>query len=1104
MNFGCSTERTRRDRRDSLRVLVAQIGNLLGRRLAVGSGQLVSKPRHRKLAVSAAGLAIVAFSAVGAFAAVDVSKLPPAAARTVDFAKDIQPLLAKHCYSCHGSEKQKAGLRWDDKAAALKGGDNGPVLVSGKSAESRTINLVAGLEADAVMPPKGERLSPEQIGLLRAWIDQGVNWPETGESLEAKKRNHWAFKPPVRPPLPAVKNTKWAHNPIDRFVLARLEKENLKPSPEADRVTLLRRLSLDLIGLPPTIKEVDDFLGDRRADAYERAVERLLASPHYGEKWARQWLDAARYADTNGYEKDKPRSVWPYRDWVIGAFNRDLPFDQFIIEQLAGDLLPNATREQKVATGFLRNAMLNQEGGIEPEQFRVEAMVDRLDTLGKSVLGLTMNCCQCHNHKFDPFTQKEYYQLYAFLNNDDEAFLEVPTAADSKKREEILAKIHELELKAMRETTNLTERMAAWEQKSRASSLESNVAWTVLEPKEWHNFATKFEKQDDGSLLGGGDLQPGGTMRVWTETTLTNITGFRLEALTNANLAYNGPGQMNRGGFIVKELTVEAYAAQNPTVTNKIKFRRAVADMEAPGFSVTNAIDGNLEKGGWCPSYTPDHRNQNHVAAFECEQPFGFPGSTKLAIIVHELRRGEDEKVDCTMLGCLRLSVTTNASLPGVNPLPPAARTLLTVPAERRSPAQQRELFRVFRLSDPAFAELNQKIEEAWKDWPYPPTTLVFEQRAAPRLTHVFKRGDRLRPGEEVAAEVPTVLNPLPPGAARDRLGLAKWIVDPRSPTTARVAVNRLWLAYFGQGLVTTPEDFGTRVETPSHPELLDWLACEFMQPTEHDEFRMTNGAAKTPSVIRHSSLPPWSLKHLHRLIVTSATYRQSSKVPAELYAKDQFNRLLARAPRLRVEGEVVQDLALSVGGLLSLKVGGPSVYPPISGNVGDTVYGGFSWPESKGEDRYRRGLYTYWKRSLPFPTLSAFDAPSGEISCPRRTRSNTPLQALTTLNERTFVEAAQAMGLLVLKEGGKDDRSKMIYAFRLVAGRAPTPDESAKLLKFWDEQYRYFEDRTAAALSVALTDPKAVPTDVNVHKAAAWAMVSRALLNLDETVTRE
>jgi hypothetical protein len=752
--------------------------------------------------------------------------------------------------------------------------------------------------------------------------------------------------------------------------------------------------------------------------------------------------------------------------------------------------LPKPTLDQKVATGFLRNSMLNQEGGIEPEQFRAEALIDRMDTLGKAFLGLTINCCQCHNHKYDPFAQKEYYQLYAFLNNDDEAFLEVPAPEQQKLRKEIIAKVRALETRAMNAATNLTDRMAAWEK----SLDDVTTNWIVLDPADWQNFATKFEKQDDLSLLGGGDLQPGGVMRVWAETQLTNITGFRLEALTNPNLISGGPGLIGKGSFIVKEFTAEASALTNSTVTNKIKFRRARADEEAPGFSITNAIDGITDKGGWVPALTPDRRNLDHRAVFECEEPIGFAGGTRLLITIHQ-SFDSDTRLDCHMLGCLRLSATTNPTPLKVDPLSPGERDILALRPDQRSPAQVQKLFSAFRRGDPAFAELNKQIARAWTNWPYPPTTLVLHQRAHPRVTHLFKRGDRLRPREEVDADVPAVLNPFPMDAPRNRLGLAKWIIDPRSPTTARVIVNRIWQAYFGQGLVSTPEDFGTRVETPSHPELLDWLACEFMEPTVQPL-----AFSLQPSAFAH----PWSIKHVHRLIVNSATYRQSSKVSAGLYAKDQYNRFLARGPRFRVEGEVVEDIALSVGGLLNLKIGGPSVYPPIPASVGDTAYGGFSWPETKAEERYRRGLYTFWKRSLPFPSLSAFDAPTSESSCPRRARSNTPLQALTTLNEKTFVEAAQAMALRVLKEGGSDNRSRAAYAFELCTGRKPMTTELNKLLAFWQEQYNYFEDRTAAAISVALPDPKQMPPDMNLHKAAAWAMLSRAILNLDETITKE
>jgi predicted CXXCH cytochrome family protein len=1027
--------------------------------------------------------------------------LPAPAARRVDFVKDIQPIFAGYCYDCHGEKKQEAQFRLDAKEIALKGGDLGPAIVPGKSAASLLVQAVAGVKPDLVMPAKGDHLTPEQVGLLRAWIDQGAPWPDSASAKIVDKRNHWAFKAPVRPAVPAVKDKRWARNPIDDFVLARLEKEKLKPSPEAVRPTLIRRLSLDLVGLPPTIKETDEFVADRGPDAYERVVERLLASPHYGERWGRHWLDAARYADTNGYEKDKPRSIWPYRDWVINAFNADMPFDEFTIEQLAGDLLPKPTMNQKIATGFLRNSMLNQEGGIEPDQFRVEAMIDRMDTLGKAFLGLTINCCQCHDHKYDPFPQKDYYQLYAFLNNDDEAFMEVPTAEEQTKRDEILAKVRKLEDKVRHEGTNLAssplaERMAAWEK--RVANVTTN--WAILDPKDWSNFATKFEKQDDLSLLGGGDLQPGGVMRVWVETKLTNITGFRLEALTNPNLIYGGPGLLGKGSFLVKEFEVEAWGTNFDNgiasiVTNKVKFKRALADMEAPEFSITNTIDGKSDKGGWTPAVTPDQRNRNHRAVFECAEPIGFPGGTYLLFTIHE-PFDKETKLDCHMLGSFRLSATTDSGPLSVDPLSPELRKVVSIPPEKRSAPQQRDLFDLYRRSDPAFAHLNSQIANAWTNWPYPATTLVLQQRPQPRVTHIFKRGDRTRPGDEVKPEVPSVLHPFPVGAPRNRLGLAKWIVDPHNPTTARVIVNRIWQEYFGQGLVTTPEDFGTRVETPSHPELLDWLACELSSPAS--TVRSPNSVDSGPRT------QDWSLKHIHRLIVNSATYRQASRVTPELYAEDQYNRLLARGPRVRVEGEVVQDIALSVSGLLNPKIGGPSVYPPIPGNVGDTAYGGFSWPETKGEGHHRRGLYTYWKRSLPFPTLMAFDAPTADSSCTRRVRSNTPLQALATLNEKSFVEAAQAMALRVMKEGGADDRSRATYVFRLCTGRMPDADEVNKLLQFWKEQLDYFEDRTATAASVALANPEKIPADVNLHKVAAWAMVSRAVLNLDETITKE
>ncbi|MCI0535734.1 MAG: DUF1549 domain-containing protein, partial [Verrucomicrobiales bacterium] len=697
-----------------------------------------------------AGLAAIVFALLLSVdaAEVDISMLPPPASRKVDFVTDVQPILAKSCYSCHGPEKQKAELRWDVKSLALQGGEHGPVIIPGKSAESLVIHLVAGLKGeDQLMPQKGDRLAREQISLLRGWIDQGADWPESASVKLADQRDHWAFKPPVRQPLPDVLKKDAARNGIDHFVLARLEKENLSLSPEADRVTLIRRLSLDLLGLPPTPKEVDEFANDPSADAYDKLVERLLASPHYGERWGRHWLDVARYADSNGFEKDARRSIWPYRDYVIGAFNRDLPFDQFTIEQLAGDLLPHATLDQRVATGFLRNSMMNQEGGIEPEQFRIDAMIDRMDAVGKAWLGLTIACAQCHNHKFDPISAKEYYQLFAFLNNDDEPAIEVPNADQLKQREELIGQARDLEVKAMRNMTNLTERLAAWAKEM----ADPTTNWTVLEPGEWMNFATKFEKQSDSSLLGGGDVKPGGMMHVWLDTTLSHITGFRLEVLTHPNLPYYGPGQVAKGNFLLKEFTAEAYALDNPTVTNQIKFTRALASAQAPGFGITNAIDGDTKTGGWSCELGPLERNKDRTAVFACAEPVaGFPGGTRLHFTLHEMHSNgdghsgapdKDSKLDCHMIGRFRLAATTQPGPLKIDPLTAEQRVLLNVPAQQRSREQTRELFHALRLFDASFAGLNQEISNVFSNWPSAPTTLALQHRVVPRDTRIFKRG---------------------------------------------------------------------------------------------------------------------------------------------------------------------------------------------------------------------------------------------------------------------------------------------------------------------------------------------------------------------------
>ena len=997
--------------------------------------------------------------------------LPPAVTRKVDFVKDIQPIFAENCIGCHGPKRHEGQVRWDNREIALQGGERGADILPGNSAQSRLIHFTGGLDPDLIMPPKGTPLTAAQIGLLRGWIDQGAEWPESASVKVPNPRDHWAFKPPVRPEVPSVKHKKWPRNPIDDFVLARLESEKMMPAPEADRATLIRRLSLDLTGLPPTIEEIDRFVKDRSPNAYDKVVDRLLASPHYGERWARHWLDVARYADSNGYEKDLARSVYAYRDWVIDAYNNNMPFDQFAIKQLAGDLLPNATMDDKIATGFLRNSMLNEEGGVDPEQFRNEAIIERMDVLGKAFLGLTINCCQCHNHKYDPISQREYYRLFAFLNNDDEPMMDVPSKFQEPERKAVEHKIAEMEDEMMAKAPDLPKKMAAWEQAMKAATRD----WVVLDPATYYgSVGAKFNKLEDHSLLATASVPPFSIYTVTARTTLTNITGFRLEAIADPNLPFGGPGRAANGNFVLTEFSVEA----SPTPAGKgqsVALRHATADYSQKGFPVADAIDGNAtNKGGWSVGDLPGRRNVDRQAVFETVKPLGFKEGTWLKFTMNQVYGGEH------CLGRFRLSVTTGKQPMEADPLTRQARAILDVPPDERTHDQQRELFGFYRLTDASLADFNKSIDDEQAKWPKAPTTLVLKERSEPRQTHIFKRGDWQKPGPLVTPGVPSILNPLPPDAPLDRLTLAKWLVDRKSPTVARVIVNRIWQEYFGRGIVATSEDFGTQGDAPTHPKLLDWLAVEFMDSG-------------------------WNVKHIQRLIAESATYRQSSVVTPSLWEKDPYNELLARGPRVRVEAEIIRDIALSASGLLNAKVGGPSVYPPIPDGVLSLGYGSpMEWKNKDKADNFRRAMYTFQKRSVPYPSLQVFDSPSGESSCPRRVRSNTPLQALTTLNDPVFVEAAQAMALRVWKEGGKDDRSRIDYAFELCTARKPNRKEEATISSLLRDSQDLFENQTTRAVEVASPDPKNPTPNVNLHQVAAWTMVSRVLLNMDETITKE
>jgi hypothetical protein len=979
----------------------------------------------------------------------------------IDFSRDVRPILSDNCFQCHGPDEKRRGgeLRLDVKEAAFAEKEGVRAVVPGSLAKSELWRRLTTDDAKDRMPPAktGKKLTPKQLEGIRRWIEGGAAWGE-----------HWSFVPPVKPA---------GANGVDDFIRARLDAEGLSISPAADRVTLLRRLSLDLIGLPPAPAEVDAFTADTRPDAYERQVERLLASPHYGERWARHWLDAARYADSDGYEKDKIRDVWFYRDWVINAFNRDLPYDRFVIEQVAGDQLSDGGQDAVVATGFLRNSMVNEEGGVDPEQFRMEAMFDRMDALGRAVLGLTIQCAQCHSHKYDPLTHEDYYRLFAFINDAHESAVTVYTPAQRMKRAEILRGIREIEAGIRESTPDWRERRRGWEAKMR----ENVPAWTVLEPDvdDISTGGQKYLPMGDGSLLAAGYAPTKHKVKL-TAKVPGRIAAFRLELLNDPNLPHGGPGRSPRGTGALTEFEVEAGPADGSSKPVKVKIASASADLELPEAPldpmyddrskknrvtgpIAFAIDGKDETA-WGIDAGPGRRNVPRNAVFVPEKPIDFPGGAVILVYLKQNHGGwnSDDNQNCN-LGRMRVSISA-ADGATADPLPPAVRAALAIPEDRRTAAQDAAVFSAWRGTTP-------EIEALWATHPEGTSQLALQSREAPRMTRMLERGDFLKPLKAVEAGVPAFLHPLPAGAPPTRLTFARWLVDRKSPTAARVFVNRVWQSYFGTGLVATSEDFGSQGQTPSHPALLDWLAVEFMERG-------------------------WSVKALHRLITASAAYRQSSRVASAAWARDPANRLLARGPRLRVEGEIVRDIALAASGLLNPKVGGPSVFPPAPGFLFQppVSYGPKVWKEEKGEERYRRALYTFRYRSVPYPALEAFDAPNGDASCVRRSRSNTPLQALTTLNEPLFVECARAFAGRILEEGATDEE-RLALAFRRVTGRRPSTSESSALLDFLARQ----KGRITPAQAKELAGVEGATPE-----RGAWTALARVLLNLDETITKE
>ena len=1023
--------------------------------------------------------------AVGALLGMLTANL--SAAEPVNFQRDVRPLLSEACFHCHGPDDKhrEAELRLDVGDALPDG-----LIVAGDPAASELIKRITSDDPDVKMPPadSGKELSAEQIQTLKDWVAQGAEWA-----------GHWAFEAPRRLEVPQLKTlSNWVQNPIDAFVAARLEREGLKPSLKADNATLIRRLHLDLTGLPPTIEQADEYLNDPTDEQLRTQVRKLLDSPHYGEKWARDWLDAARYADSDGFEKDKPRFVWMYRDWVVNALNRDLPYDQFVIEQLAGDLLPSPTQDQLVATGFLRNSMLNEEGGIDPEQFRMEAMFDRMDAIGKAVLGMTIQCAQCHSHKYDPFTQTDYYRMFAFINNSHEGSLPVYPPEQLKQRQSLLTEIAKAEVSLKQAATDWKVKLQHWMDSVR----DNQPQWEVLQiaNAEPSNNAQRYFEQPDRSLLAQGYAPTRFTAHFAAETKSSNIRAFRLELLTDPNLPAGGPGRSTDGLFALTGFNVKVVNPENDAENRTVKFFRATADYSNERVQlgekfadkqgkrrftgpIEYAIDGD-EETAWSIDAGPGQRNQSRKAVFVAEDNVAFPTGAKLTISLDQIHGGwNSDDIQTMNLGRFRISVSAVEDAVA-DSLPHNVRTIVESgrSLDDLSAAEVGSLFSYWRTTVDDWKSQNEHIETLWSKHPTGTTQLVMAERATPRETHTLERGNFLKPLEQVEPGVPGFLNSLESDSDPTRLDFAKWLVARNSPTTARAIVNRIWQGYFGTGLVETSEDLGSQGSTPSHPELLDWLAVELMD----------NG---------------WSLKHIHRLIVGSATWQQSSHVTPELLKRDPSNQLLARSPRFRMNAELVRDVTLASSGLLTRTIGGRGVYPPAPEFLFQppASYGPKTWKTETDADRYRRSLYTFRFRSVPYPSLSVFDAPPGEAPCTRRSRSNTPLQALTTLNEPLFVESARALASQTLAKSDSSDTGRLTFAFRRAVTRPPTEGELDVLTKLLaDARERFSKAEAAEQASGLVGDATPEAGTVAAPERAAWTIVSRVILNLDEAITKE
>ena len=984
-------------------------------------------------------------------------------AKEVNFQRDIQPIFAEKCAECHGVDEgtRQGGLRLDDRNNALAGGDSGePSIVPGESEASELFRRVLSSDADEMMPPpdRHERLTDAEVQRLRQWIDEGAVY-----------QKHWSF---VRPKKHL--ELEAGANVVDAYVEEKLQGLGIQKSPAASKGVVCRRLYLDLIGVPPSPEEVQAF----EREGFEATVERLLSSERFGEKWARHWMDVARYSDTNGYEKDLKREQWIWRDWVIRAFNEDLPYDQFIIEQIAGDLLENATQDQWVATGFLRNSMLNEEGAIIPEQFRMVEMFDRMDCIGKAFLGLSTQCAQCHSHKYDPLTMEEYYGMFSFLNNTFEAQSWVYTEEQTRQKELVLEDID-------KEYEKVKERFPDWKQQVSTWATATVAKDHDWSPVEFHDLNSVSGlnhpvQQPDRSVLMLGHTSADVYMIAAPE--YKGATGLRLEALRHEDLPFCGPGRSSTGTWGVKELEL-LLRQPNSEEWTPLKLVNATADFSEADQPRDNGksadgpvgylIDGKDETQ-WQADRGQGRRNVSSVAVVQFSEPVDFETGCELKVV---MRMGD-------MLGCVRFSLTDEAD-PKALSLDHQTVLSLNRPEELRTADEHRGLFYNWLQSQPESAEALNRIDAIWEKYPGARTSVLHMKErpaAQKRSTFMLERGAWDQPGKAVEGTVPASLHSLPESNEPGRLRFARWLADPESPLAARVAVNRIWQQIFGEGLVETSEDFGTRAPLPQYQGLLDHLAVQFMEQG-------------------------WSRKNMIRHIVLSETYQQSSATRADLQARDPSNRFLARGPRFRLDAEVVRDSALTAAGLIHHQIGGPSIIPPVPQNVLDYnyVYPSY-WKAAEGEQRYRRGVYTFRKRSMPDPAMSSLDSPNGDFACARRVRSNTPLAALTCLNETLFVESARALALRLLEEGGSSDEDRIGLAFQLCLAREPSEAETQILLDLLSSRRKRIAEGWLDARAITTGNPNQLPElpeGTSPQDAAAWTIAARVILNLDEFVNK-